>query len=281
MTPITLTLPALLGLSTAALAQDSDHDSEPGEPLAIPIGEEPAESHAPAPLPPAERPGPLAIPNGPPGHKQPPMSPQKLQALRDYEAQRLQIRGETEVRTEAVPVFGWGWSWGWRGRYHPHTTVGVAYAPVGTSRGWGIYQGPDRLSTIDALTVAGDSRLAGVEQTISRKRNTARGWYTVAGVGGAAAVSSVFGRAWADTPAEYNTWTTVGVVGGISTVVGLVAGAGPSSDARALQDVPARSMSLSEARAMVDRYNDGLRQRLGLTPAEVWSIENRDDGPPR
>ncbi|RME24932.1 MAG: hypothetical protein D6798_10100, partial [Deltaproteobacteria bacterium] len=211
-------------------------------------------------------------------------SQEKLQALRQYEAERLEIRGETAVRTEAVPILGWGWSWAWGPRhphYVPHTTIGVAYAPVGLARGWGIYRGPERLSTIEALSIAEDPRLSQVQDTIRRKRNTARAWYTVAGVGGAATVGSIFGQAWADSRPEYEAWVTVGVVGGISTIVGLVAGSGPSADARALEYVPARSMTLAEARAMVNAYNDRLRERLGLTPADVWSIENRTPPVPR
>ncbi len=257
-------LSALLLLAPgAAHAQEGSNE----QPLAIPVGEEPP---APAALPREE--GQLAIP-----HRSPtPMTPQRLALLRQYKDQRLVLRGETEVRSSATPVFGWGWGWGWGRPYGPVTTVGVAYAPVAMSRGWGIYQGAERLTVPDALSLTGDNRLTGLEEGIRRKKATATTWYSIAGVGAAAAVTSIFGRAYADTRNEYATWGTVGVAGGVSTIVGLVAGAGPAADARALRERPSLTMTHADARLMVDQYNDRLRQRLGLTPDEVWSVEQND-----
>lgn len=266
-------------LSGPAWAQD-EHAPPPGEgasddvPLAIPFGEE---ATAPASAPQAPQTGPLAIPgNGRPVRPDP-MSPEKLAALRTYEAERLEIRGETEVRAGAVPVVGWGWGWGWGPRpgWRHHTTIGVAYAPVATTRGWGIYQGPQRLNVPTALSLAGDSRLEGLQTAIQRKKTAANAWYTVAGVGGAALVGSVFGRVTADSRDEYNTWYSVGLLGGATGIVGLIAASGPASEARSLEQVPYLTLSLEDARAVVERHNDALRQRLGLSPAEVWSIESR------
>lgn len=258
----------LTSLFLAGPAEAQQEDS----PLAIPVGEEPPPSTS------SSRDRPLALPGAGPRAAQAPMSPEKLKALRTYEAERLVIRGETELRMGAVPVVGWGWGWGWGPRpgWRHHTTVGVAMAPVGTSRNWGIYQGQERLSVPSALSLAGSPRLDQVQSAIRRKRTAATAWYTVAGVGGAALVGSIVGRVAADDRQEWATWYTVGVAGGVTGVVGLIAGSGPAADAQRLEYHPYRSMSLADARDMVDRHNDRLRERLGLTPAEVWSIENKE-----
>lgn len=261
-----------LALSTAS-AQDNAPPPDPGAapaeeepPLAIPFGQEPV------PLP---QEGPLAIPGGRRGPSGP-LSPEKLAALRQYEAERLVLRGETEVHSGPATVWGMGWGWGprWHG---PVTSVGVVTTPIYQSRTWGIYQGPQRLGVPQALEMAGDDRGTSLNLAIQRKRRAANAWYTVAGVGGAAVVASLFGQVSADSRNEFDSWYTVGIAGGATAIVGLVAGAGPAGEARRLERYPAMSLSPSEAREVVDGYNDRLRERLGLTPAEVWSIEQ--EGP--
>lgn len=235
-------------------------------PLAIP-----ADPTAPAPAVQAPTPSPPR-----PG----PMSPEKLEALRRYQAERLAIRGETEVHgggARAVWVGGW-----WGPRWGPHTTVAVVPEPVFATRTWGIYQGPQRLQVPTAMEMSGDPQAAALQQTIDRKKRASRAWYTAAGIGGGVAVASLFGQLNADDRVEYTNWQLAGVAGVGTAVVGLLGAGGPAGEARALERYPSRSMTPAEARALVDRHNDRLRQELGLTPQEVWSIEREEPpGPPR
>lgn len=256
---------ALLLLAGPARAQDEDL------PLAIPANPD-------APPPAVQAPEPEVVgPQAP--TRGAPMTPEKLEALRRYQAERLSIRGETEVYgggARAVWVGGW-----WGPRWGPHTTVAVVPEPVFATRTWGIYQGPQRIDVPDAMRMSGDTQAEALEGTIRSKKSAARAWYTVAGVGGAVAVASLFGQLSADNRYEYANWQIAGLGGATAGVVGLLGAAGPAGEARALERYPARSLTPAEARNLVDRHNDRLRQELGLSPQEVWSIEREEPpGPP-
>lgn len=249
---LTLTL-----LCLAALAQETED-----RPLAIP-----ATPGTTAPAPPrAVRPG----IEGPPSDRPGAMSPQKLEALRRYRNERLQILGETEVHGGGATFVHGVW---WGPRWGPATSVVIAPEPVFTSRTWGFYQGPERLDVPTALRLAGDERAERVQQTIDRKRRAARTWTGVAVASAGLGIAGVFGELQADTRYEYLNWRLVTLGGAVGVVTGLVVAAGPAGEAQALQRYPARSLSPAEARAVVDRHNDRLRQELGLSPQEVWSIE--------
>jgi len=268
-----MTLFLLALLSSPVRAQDAS------APLAIPSGA-PVPTAAPASadeqplaIPPDQVPPSLAVP-GPRRH--PGLSPDKLAALRQYQAERLQIHGETELHGGGTTVWAGGW---WGPRWGPVTTVAIAQEPIFATRSWGFYQGPQRLDVPDALQLAGDPRAPELQARIDHKRAAARGWRTVAGAGGVALVTSIFGNATASNLAEHQTWGTVGLAGGAVAVVGLIAGSSPAAEAATLARYPAHTLSPAEARAVVDAYNDHLRDRLGLSPQDVWSIEQAPPPP--
>lgn len=261
-----LLLSLLSLLAGPAAAQDA-----PEMPLAIPAGPStaPATPATPAPLPPSSRPG--------------AMSPQKLDALRRYKAERLEIQGETEVHQGAATVWTgvrWGPRWGPRrgpGR-GPHTAVAVVATPSYATHGWGIYQGPERLQVPDALQLAGDPRGDQLQQTVARKHRTANAWYTVAGLGGGAIIAGIFGQISAPNRHAAYTWQLVSVGGAGAAAVGVLAGGSAAADARSLAQYPARTLTVAEARQVVDQHNDHLRQELGLSPQDVWEIERGQPG---
>ncbi len=244
------------GLAQDGLAQDGLAQEE--GPLAIPAQPGQPSTHAPAP-PPAPR-------SDRPGA----MSPQKLEALRRYQSERLSIQNETEFHGGGATV--WTGMW-WGPRWGPHTTIAIAPEPVFASRTWGFYQGPERLAVPTALRLAGDPKAEALQATIDRKRRAGRNWTALAGAGAAVGIAGIVGQLNADSRQEYASWQLVSLGGGLGVITGLVVSAGPKGEAQALERYPSRSLSPAEARAVADRHNDRLRQDLGLTPDEVWSIE--------
>ncbi|MCB9779778.1 MAG: hypothetical protein H6742_14530 [Alphaproteobacteria bacterium] len=213
---------------------------------------------------------PLAIPgDAPPPRARPErLSPEKLRALQQYKDRRLSIYSETILHGGETTVWSTGWGgprWG--------TAVHVSHAPVFTTRDWGFYQGPQRLSVPNALELAGDPRAVDLSARIARKQRAARGWYAVAGVGGAGVATGIVGQVLADDRSQWQTWSSVALGGAITAVVGMIGGAGPAGEARRLEDRPAASMRPDEAQDVVTRYNEQLAAELGLTPDEVWSVE--------
>ena len=239
-------------------------DAVVDRPLAIP-------AHAPSPA------ASLAQPAGPP---QPPASPERLKLLRTYRQQRLVVRGETEIRQGPTTAWTTGWGYGgyggWSGYYGGMGwgSTTMISNPVWTTRTWGVYQGPERLSTPAFLEEAGQLTKANeLSTTISKKRKQAKGWYTVAGVGAAGILTGIVGMGQAQNAESYYTFNAVSL-GGVGLVVsGLMGGSFPSAKASQLARYPSMSVSAEEAQEYVDTHNDRLRDELGLTTQEVWAFE--------
>ena len=109
------------------------------------------------------------------------LTPERLMALRTYKSKRLQVRAETEYRGSSVATFT-SMSYG-----HPHGLgTGVVVSDnISTFRTWGVYRGPQRLSTTDFLALAGaDAEREALVTDIRRLRKNARRWYIGAGWGG-------------------------------------------------------------------------------------------------
>ena len=252
--------------------------------LAQPAGEAHAEPPpVDAPAPPAE--APLAIPMRP-GVASPPtrppsaaeqgaLSPDRLAALRTYRDERLVVRGEAELSGGAV----YGQLGGWYGYPHRgHVGGWVVADPLRVTRGWGIYQGPRRVDVPTFLGEVGEAgQKAALDGDISRATRNSQIWFTAAGIGAAALLTGFVGSNLATTPSDAYQWSQVSFLGATTTVVGLVGGSFPSSKAQRLRRVPAATMSVDEANRLANRHNEQLRQELGLSPDDVWRLEQ---GPP-
>ena len=205
------------------------------------------------------------------------MSQQKLSAYRQYQNQRLSIHTEREIRgggAYVAPGFWYGFPYGWG-------LGGVVVSePVEITHGWGVYQGPHRLTVPDFLAAAGDqSRQQALQSDIDRLNRARTAWYAVAGVGAAAMLTGVFGT---DVAEDWDTWRTysnVGWAGALVAVTGVVGGSFPASKATRLARVPEASMTPEDAAGLVDAHNEKLAEELGLSPDEVWQIEA--GSPPR
>ena len=241
-------------------------------PLALPVDQ----VHAPAPerAPAAEPEQPLAIP----GHRAPPRSAAQLQALRQYQRERVSVNTEVNFRVSGPPAsVGVGFGGPWHGMYWG---MRVSNPYVYTSRTHATYQGTTRLDVDDFLgTVgAGDLR-SNLERDILNANRATTTWNVLAGVGVATIVAGYMGMSEASHARDedaYYRYSSVALGGTGLTSGGLIGSSGTSSRAFRLRRYPSESIGVTQAEELADTHNNQLRQQLGLTPEDVWGIESQE-----
>lgn len=251
-------LPALL-LAAAPTARAEE----------APAGDAPALAAPPAPVLalPASAAPPAAVPGAPP------LTMERLQTLRRYKAERLSVHEETELRGGGTSL-AMGYPYG---RIGPSTTV-MMTDPVYTVRTWGVYQGPDRITTptfLDKVGKAGEA--AALREDISRYDRRSKRCFGVAGIGAGVLIAGIVGMRTAATPEEYLAWNLATLGGTAAGMGGLVVGSFPAAKAGRLERSPAAVMSPAEARALAERHNDALQRELGVSPQEAWLLEIGQD----
>lgn len=264
-----MTLIALTVYTMQAVALAQDVYAEP--PPAIP-----AQTEEPRALPAQGRAPDLNALRRPPER-----SPERLQALRQYQDERLTVRTETEFHGGGAMVVGGVWG----GGYRPGPYGGVRYGwsipgavisePVTVEHGWGVYRGPERLTTPDILRAGGEvERADDLDRDIRRAKLASNLWLGVAGVGVATAISGMMGQSIAESRDEAIFFNNV-TLGGVGVAaVGVIGGSFPATRARALRYEPDRTLSLQETQELVRKNNETLRRNLGLTPDDVWQVES-------
>jgi len=194
----------------------------------------------------------------------------RLMALRTYKSQRLQVRAETEYRGSSVATFT-SMSYG-----HPHGlgTGVVVTDNISTFRTWGVYRGPQRLSTPDFLHLAqATERRDALVADIRRLKKKSHAWYLTAGVGVAGVVAGLVGMASANDVRTYQTYNIVSLSGTMLTIGGLFGASFPAAKANRLYKYPGASMSSDEANDLAHGANEGLRQELEIAPNEAWLLD--------
>lgn len=245
--------------------------------LGLALAQEAPPTTAPPPEAPPPDARPLAVPVSPetPEPTRQPLSESSFRALRDYQGRRLVVRDEVEVLGGGYSVMG-GWArplgpYGW---IEPSVVV---QQPTRVNHGWALYQGRDRLDLLTFLELTGELQAkADAEQALKRYRRRGTVWFSVAGVGLAGVLGGMIALDQARTPDQAWVANQVLLGGSLASVAGLVVGSIPRGKAERLLRVPSASLRYPEARALADRHNDALREELGLTPAEVWSVEQQD-----
>lgn len=194
----------------------------------------------------------------------------RLMALRTYKAQRLQVRAETEYRGSSVATFT-SMSYG-----HPQGLgSGVVVTDnISTFRTWGVYRGPQRLSTPDFLHLAEaekqrDQLVADIRDLKSKSST----WYIVAGVGVAGVVAGLVGMSTAKNVDAYKTFNLVSLSGTVVTIGGLFGASFPSAKAQRLYKYPGATMSSDAANDLAHAANEKLRQELEIAPDEAWLLD--------
>jgi len=198
------------------------------------------------------------------------LTAERLQALRTYKAQRLQVRAETEYRGGGVSTFS-SMSYG-----YPHGlgTGVIVTEPVSTFRTWGIYRGAQRLSTPDFLTLTGDmAKRDALVNEIKKSKRASRAWFSGAGVGMAAIVTGIVGMGASGNIGTYRRFNTV-ALSGTSLTIGCLLGASfPAAKGAKLYRYPGASMNTDQANALAHDHNEKLRQELDIKPEEAWLLD--------
>jgi hypothetical protein len=198
------------------------------------------------------------------------LTPERLMALRTYKAKRLQVRAETEYRGSSVATFT-SMSYG---QPHGLGTGVVVTDNISTFRTWGVYRGPQRLSTPDFLTLVGATpqrdKLVG---EIHRLNRNAKGWYMGATVGVAGVVAGLVGMATASDIETYNRFNKVSLAGTMVTISGLFGASFPGSKAQRLYKYPGATLSSDQANDLAHGSNEELRQNLKIAPNEAWLLD--------
>jgi hypothetical protein len=255
-------LAVVLSCSSAALA--ADPAVGPAAPLA-PAAEAPA---LPLAVPVGPRVGPApALPGAPA------LTVERLATLRAYKAQRLSVREETELRGGGTSM-AMGYPMGRLGG----TTTFMVTDPIYTVHTWGVYQGPDRISTPDFLAVAGHKGEAdALRSDIQRYDARSKRRFGAAGLGAGAVIAGLVGMRVATTPEQYLAWNLATLGGSAVGISGLIAGTFPAAKAGRLERSPSAVMEPGRARSLAQEHNDALQAKLGVTPQEAWLLELGDD----
>ena len=197
------------------------------------------------------------------------LTPERLMALRTYKAQRLQVRAETEYRGSSVATFT-SMSYGYP---HGMGTGVVVTDNVSSFRTWGVYRGPQRLSTPDFLHLAGaEKQRDALVAEIKQLQRNATGWYVVAGTGVAGVLTGLVGMATGNIE-TYSTFNMVSLSGTLVTISGLFGASFPGSKAQRLYKYPGNKMSSDEANDLAHAANEKLRQELEIAPNEAWLLD--------
>ncbi len=195
---------------------------------------------------------------------------ERLMALRTYKAQRLQVRAETEYRGSSVATFT-SMSYG-----HPAGLgSGVVVTDnISTFRTWGVYRGPQRLSTPDFLHLAGaEKRRDALVAEIRHLRKKSRTWYITAGVGVAGVVAGLVGMATAKDLGTYKSFNMVSLSGTALTIGGLFGASFPAAKAGRLYKYPGATLTSDDANDLAHANNERLRQDLNIEPNEAWLLD--------
>jgi hypothetical protein len=195
-----------------------------------------------------------------------PMTEDILAATRAYDAQRFEIREETELRGGGSTLAGGSWG-------SPMGST-VVTNPVYTVRGWGIYQGHTRLTVPEYLDRTGQVDLAlALNADIERSRWQARALYGAGGVGLAATLVGLIGAQTTNDPTEFLWYRRASAAGSITAIAGFIGGSVPSARAQRLETDPSYRFTPDQVQPHLDRANESLRQELDLSPHHVLQIE--------
>lgn len=197
----------------------------------------------------------------------------KLNALRQYQRERLELSSE-------VNISGGGSTAYMRGPMMGYGGVGfssgfVVSDPIYTTRSLRVYQAKEPISSLQFFELVGDdaqrSKVAREMKKYRLRRNIGR---SVALVGLGATIGGWVGASQATSEEELYLYSNVTLAGSLVCFGGLLASSFPASKEHALIRSPLSSLSKVDVENKIDAYNDQLRENLGLSIEDVWYIES-------
>ena len=197
----------------------------------------------------------------------------KLNALRQYQRERLELSSEVNISGGGSTAYMRGPMMGYGG--FGFNSGFVVSDPIYTSRTLRVYQAKEPISSLTFFELVGDeARLEEASRLLKKyrfRRNISR---TVALVGLGVTVGGWVGASKAETEAELFIYSNATLTGSLVCFGGLLSSSFPSSKENALMRTPLTSLSKVEVENQIDSFNDDLRERLGLTIDDVWTIES-------
>ena len=197
----------------------------------------------------------------------------KLNALRQYQRERLELSSEVNISGGGSTAYMRGPMMGYGG--FCFNSGFVVSDPIYTSRTLRVYQAKEPISTLAFFELVGDDeRLEETSQLVKKYRTRRKIGRTVALVGLGVTIGGWVGSSQAQTNEELFIYSNATLAGSLVCFGGLLGSSFPSSKENALLQTPLASLSKVEVENQIDAFNDDLRERLGLTIDDVWTIES-------
>lgn len=186
-----------------------------------------------------------------------------LEEIRSYQAHYLKVDQDLNLRLGTAYVRrGWG----------PYRTQVRIVRPSSATRSWAVYQSGHRLDVPEFFAYIGNAERSNqLTDQVNTHQRSARNWYILSGAG---FVSAFYGMN-ANESAQRGNNVSLIAGGLVAAIVGSAVGSSRASDAATIQTSYPNSLSHEETLNTVDKYNEDLRQELGLSDSEVTRAERK------
>ena len=198
---------------------------------------------------------------------------EKLNALRQYQRERLELSSEVNITGGASTAYMRGPMMGYGGV--GFSSGFVVSDPIYTTRTLRVYQAKEPISSLYFFDLIEDEEMFNsVERQAKKYRKRRKVGRVVALLGLGTAVSGWVGVSQASNEIEVVVYSNLSLLGSLVGFGGLLGSSFPTSKEVALLRTPLSSMSKLEVENQIDQYNDALRLELGLTVEDVLLIES-------
>lgn len=196
-------------------------------------------------------------------------SQEKLNALRQYQRERLEISNETNISGGATTAY-------MRGPTMGYGSLGFMISDsIHTTRTLKVYQAQEPISTVRFLELVGqESEREDLELLLGKYRKRKTAGRAVAALGLGTTIGGWVGVSQSVTEEEVYLYSNVTLGGSILCFSGLLISSFPASKEASLMVTPLNYLPKVEVEGRIDAFNDTLRTKLGLSVEDIWSIES-------
>jgi hypothetical protein len=196
-------------------------------------------------------------------------SQEKLNALRQYQRERLEISNETNISGGATTAY-------MRGPTMGYGSLGFMISDsIHTTRTMKVYQAQEPISTAIFLELTGqEGEREDLDALLAKYRKRKAAGRVVAALGLGTTIGGWVGVSQSVTENEVYLYSNVTLGGSILCFGGLLISSFPASKEASLLMTPLNYLSKADVEGRVDAFNDALRTELGLSVEDIWSIES-------